>query len=161
MLFTVKFLLRFWYLLIVFLWFFFWSLLRLSTSVSFFSRWLCCIFKLSGFLTDLIIFKFKFSFYDTLFCQILLQHLLQCLYKYHMFLCIQWNYLYPYNTVAFFLHILVLQNHVKTHMLLFYLSIVLIDLDILVYSWVFEFVHFYRHHILCKRLYTMIIWFWH
>ena len=51
--------------------------------------------------------------------QILFQHLLQCLFKYHLLLCIQWNYLYPYNTISLFHHILVLHNHTKTQTLYF------------------------------------------
>ena len=38
---------------------------------------------------------------QNLYCQILFQHLLQYLRKYHLFLCIQWNCLYQYNTILF------------------------------------------------------------
>ena len=37
-----------------------------------------------------------------------------------MFLCIQWNCLYPYNTILLFHNILALHNHTKTHTLIFY-----------------------------------------
>ena len=50
-------------------------------------------------------------------CQILSQHLLQYLCKHHLFLCIPWNCLYPYNTTLLFHYIEVSRNHTKTYTL--------------------------------------------
>ena len=37
-----------------------------------------------------------------------------------MFLCMQWNYLHPYNIILLFHLILVLRNHTKSHTVIFY-----------------------------------------
>ena len=74
--------------------------------------------------------------------QTLFQQLLQCLYKYHLFLCIQWICLFSYNKVLLFLYILILRNHAKTHILLFYSVLVLTVLKRQVYSCVSEFFSF-------------------
>ena len=66
--------------------------------------------------------------------QILLQHLLLCLYKHHLCLCRQQNYLYPCDINIFFLNISVLHDHTKIHTLLFYLIMTLMDQSRLVYS---------------------------
>ena len=57
--------------------------------------------------------------------QIFFQHLSQCSCKCHLFLSIQWNCLYPYNTVLLFHHIFVIHNHSKTHTSLSYSVLVL------------------------------------
>ena len=47
-----------------------------------------------------------------------IQHFLQYIYKYHLFLCMQWNCVYPYNIILLFYHILVLHNQTKNHTLI-------------------------------------------
>ena len=53
-----------------------------------------------------------------------------------MFLCIQWNCLYPYNTILVFHYIFILHYHTKTHALMFYLILVLKVLNRQIHSWV-------------------------
>ena len=74
---------------------------------------------------SLIQLLFHFSFrqwclIQNLKCQIFIQHLLQCLCKYHLFLHKQWSCLYSYNKVLHFRHILVYINIPKIHTLQFY-----------------------------------------
>ena len=45
--------------------------------------------------------------------------------------------MHPCNIILLFLHILVALNHTKTHAILFYLFLTLMDLSRLVYSWIF------------------------
>ena len=73
-----------------------------------------------------------FPFSNGLFnlkCQTLLQDFCNGISKYHLFLWIQWNCLYPYNTILVFQHILALHNYTKTHASLFYWFLILIDLN--------------------------------
>ena len=67
--------------------------------------------------------------------QILFQHLFQHLHSCLLFSCRLYNCLFPGNINLFFLHILVSQNHTKTHTVLFALLIILIDLSRMVYSY--------------------------
>ena len=55
------------------------------------------------------------------------------------FLCMQWNFLYPYNTILVFHHFLVLCSHTRNLTLLFYSVLVLKVLNRQVYSWIFVF----------------------
>ena len=48
-------------------------------------------------------------------CQLLFRHIRQCFYKYQLFLCVQWNYLHPYDMVLLFPNILVSNSHIKSH----------------------------------------------
>ena len=66
--------------------------------------------------------------------EVYFQHVLQYLNKCHLFLCIQWKYLYPYNKILLFHHTFVLNNHTKTHALIFYLILILKVLNRMVYS---------------------------
>ena len=116
----------------------------------FFSRQFILFSNWDAFQQFLIIFKFKFSFYNTFLCLLcfppsscfinlitfyffllLMASLIHNLKSSFNISCnvfaniicffhLQWNCLYPYNTVLLFHHILVSLNYTKTHTLLFY-----------------------------------------
>ena len=96
-------------------------------------------------------------------CQILFQHLLQYLCKYHLFLHEQQGCLYPHNKVLHFQHILVLHNQFKINTLQFYLDLILINLNKQAYSLMFEFfsfllqIHFLRKNLWCDNLVLILI----
>ena len=56
------------------------------------------------------------------------------------------------NIILFSAHVLVSCDHTKTHRLLFYLFLILIDLDWLVHLKIFVFYHFYGHYFLSLPL---------
>ena len=62
------------------------------------------------------------------------------------------------NIILFSAHVLVSCDHTKTHRLLFYLFLILIDLDWLVHLKIFVFYHFYGHYFLsCFLCYKLDI----
>ena len=74
-----------------------------------------------------------------------------------MFLCIQWNCLYPYNTILVFHYIFILHYHTKTHALMLYLILVLKVLNRLIYSWVsLLFLGFFSFLLLIHFLWKML-----
>ena len=91
------------------------------------------IFTTSGLLRenliDCLIHNLKY--------QILSGYLLQSLSKCLMFLCKLQRCLYPCNITSLLLQISVLHNQSKTHAVQFYWFLILIDLNGMVYSWIF------------------------
>ena len=83
------------------------------------------------------------------------QHLLQYFCKYHMFLRGQWSCLYPYNTI-FFHHIFVLFYHTKTHLLQFYLYLILIILNKQDFSLIFQV--FFQFLLLINFLWKVLLY---
>ena len=60
------------------------------------------------------------------------------------------------NIILFSAHVLVSCDHTKTHRLLFYLFLILIDLDRLVHLKIFVFYHFYGHYFFWIYIYIYI-----
>ena len=83
---------------------------------------------------------------------------MQCLHKYHLLLWIQWNCLYLYKVILLLHHILVLHDHTKTHILIFYLIMVVKVLN-RQYQKYLRFLNFYSQQVFCEKSFTMIIWF--
>ena len=78
-----------------------------------------------------------------------------------MFLCIQWNCLYPYNTILVFHYIFILHYHTKTHALMFYLILVLKVLNRQIHSWVSMvfYVFFFFSFLLLIHFLWKILWY--
>ena len=101
------------------------------------------------------------SLIHSLKCKILFQHILQylckclckCLYKVSMFL---FSYLHPCNIILFFLHFKVSHNHTKTHTLLLYCFVILIDLNRQVYLWVSVFISIANE---LSGKYFVVLWY--
>ena len=91
------------------------------------------------------------------------QYLLQCLCKYHLFLCIPWSNCdtimqsihYPYNTIMLSWFYIFIPN------LIHYYDTKLTVLNRQLYSCIFEFFYVYSKDILCEKLCSMIVWCWY
>ena len=76
-----------------------------------------------------------------------------------MFLCIQWNCLYRYNTILVFHYIFILHYHTKTHALMLYLILVLKVLNRQIYSRVSLFFLFFFSFLLLIHFLWKILWY--
>ena len=77
-----------------------------------------------------------------------------CFYVYYKAACV-------HTAVSLFLHIAFSNKHTKTHKLLFYLIMILIDLSKVVYLWVSVFFLISMSDKFWEKNHFTIIWFWH